>query len=413
MKKTNRTPNKSTADAGNPAGTVAFKGFDDWIELFRAGHQVDSAGRGREWTEAELDQIVQNHSDETAAPIVIGHPKTDAPAYGWAQTLKREGKKLLGKFAQVEPTFADLVKEGRYRRRSVAIGEDPDKGFYLRHVGWLGAAAPAIKGLADVQFSEDATTTLHEFSYEQAAHMNALARLFRGVREALLERFGAEAADKAVPEWELESLNRNAAREEVQADNESQPVAGFAGMYNHPSLTPQNNPNQPQEENPVAEFTQEDLDAAVDRARQEERNAQEGEKNQFRERVQQLEAEQARRDAEREVSALVDAGKVLPSQMDGMTEFVAALDGEASLEFTAGDDTQKTNPREWFLRTFMANQPKVVPLGKQREDADPVGADDYEALGRKASEFQEAQRKAGRDVTFTEAWEHVKKEASQ
>ena len=401
---------KSTSPAVPSAGaaTLKFSGFDDWIELFRAGHQVDSAGRSREWTEAELDQIVQNHSAATAAPIVIGHPKTDAPAYGWAQTLKREGKKLLGRFTQVEPSFADLVKEGRYRRRSVAIGEDPERGFYLRHVGWLGAAAPAVKGLADVQFSSD-DTTLYEFSFDPAQYANALARLFRGVREALLERFGSEAADKAVPEWDLDSLIRNAVREEVTNELNETSVAGFSGAKNCPGQQSIIKSKQPQEETRVAEFTQDDIDAAVARARQDEKTAQESKINQYRERAEQLEIEHARQSAEKEVAKLVDAGKVLPSQTAGLTEFIAALDSGASLEFTVGNGTQKTNQRDWFMQSFMANQPKVVPLG-HRGERDPIDGDDYEGLGRRASDFQEAQRKAGRDITFTEAWEQVKKE---
>lgn len=406
MKNKNRT-SQTDHPASNLAGTSLFKGFDDWIELFRAGHQTDSNGRGREWTEAEIDQIVQNHSASTAAPIVIGHPKTDAPAYGWAQALKREGKKLLGRFTQVEPTFANMVKEGRYRRRSIAIGEDPEKGFYLRHVGWLGAAAPAVKGLADVQFSSG-DTALHEFSYDQAQHLNALARLFRGVREALLVGFGLEAADKALPEWELDNLIRSAAREEVAAELDES-LSGFSSANNGVGQKSKVNSNSPQEETCVTKFTQEDIDAAVARARQDEKAAQESKIKQYRERAEQLEIEHSRQTAEKEVAMLVDQGKVMPSQTAGLTEFIGALDNVASLEFADANGTKKTNPREWFLRTFMANQPKVVPLG-HLDMSDSIGANDYESLGRRASEFQDAQRQAGRDITFTEAWEHVKKE---
>lgn len=160
-------------------------------------------------------------------------------------------------------------------------------------------------------------------------------------------------------------------------------------------------------------FSQEELDAAVATAREEERTALAGETNTYREKVKTLEAAAKQQEAEREVSALVDAGKVLPSQSAGMVEFVAELDNQASLEFSEGTETKKTNPREWFLRTFMANQPKVVPLGKRQTEVEPLNPNDLEALRRKAGEFQEQQRQAGRDITFTDAWEHVKKEASQ
>lgn len=406
-----KTKNSTLKTSLTPvASAVAheFKGFDDWIELFRAGHQVDSAGNGRDWTASDIDEIIRNHSDETAAPIVIGHPKVDAPAYGWTGELKRDGNTLLGRFEKVEPTFAEMVQDGRFRRRSVAIGHDKDKGFYLRHVGWLGAAAPAIKGLSDVQFNDE-EAELHEFSYEDAARLNVVSRLFRGIREFFVERYGVEAADKALPDYEVQHLARDSVREELEAEAESNRSTTSQALYSAPN----SNHSTGQEDTTVAEFTQEQLDEAVAKARQEERDAKDSETKTFRERVQELETEQSLRDAQRHVEALVTAGKVLPSQAEGMTEFVASLSPDASFEFTAGDEQKSTNPRDFFINTFMANQPKVAPLGKQNTESEPLGADDFEALRKRAAEFQESEHQAGRNVTFTDAWEHVKKEASQ
>jgi len=387
--------------APTSAGDHLFAGFDGWIELFRAGRQVDSAGREREWTAEELDQIVANHSAASAAPHVIGHPRTDAPAYGWIAELKREGDLLLGRSEQVMPEFAEAVSEGRYRRRSVAIGHDAERGFYLRHVGWLGAAPPAIKGLKDVEFN-DAAAEVYEFGWREAMHMGVLARLFRGLRELLVERFGVEAADRAVPGYEVDDLAREAGQLAEQADQEAQ-AAPAASFSEH-------------EEAAVADektFTEADVERAKQEAREAARQEYESQNAQFRERVAELEAAGRRQEAEREVAALIDAGKVTPAQAAGLTEFVASLDGEASFEFAAGDEQKSANAREYFLRTFMANQPKVVPVGPRRDEGEPLAADDYPALRAKAQEFQEAQRKAGHEITFTEAWEHVKKEASQ
>lgn len=378
-----------------------FTGFDDWVELFRAGEQTDSAGNTRTWTHDDLDQMIRNHTAETAAPIVLGHPKHDARAFGWTHELKRDGDLLLGKFEEVDNDFKEAVRAKHYRRRSISLGHDPESGFYLRHVGWLGAAAPAVKGLADVQFSEKSDTTIYEFSYEDAAELSRMARLFRGIQTLLAEKFGSDATQVAIPDWEIDSLNRQAGREEAQADAESD--------TNTPIFTetpPTEDTTVPQSQS----FTQADIDAAVAQARADEQTKA----NQFQEQVQQLEQEKRQASAEAAVNQLMDEGKVLPSQATGLAEFVAALDGpkeSASFEFSADDGTKKTDLKDWFLNNFMANQPKVSPVGPRSESGDPIGADDYNAIRRKAVEFQDAERAAGRTCTFTDAWEHAKKGA--
>jgi hypothetical protein len=61
--------------------------------------------------------------------------------------------------ADVEPSFAEAVRDGRYRNVSASFyppsaAHNPRPGvFYLKHVGFLGAAAPAVKGLKTVSFA--------------------------------------------------------------------------------------------------------------------------------------------------------------------------------------------------------------------------------------------------------------------
>lgn len=120
--------------------------FDDWIEIFKIGDHTDSSGNRQFWDQSDLDTIVDNYNPQVReAPLVIGHPKTDDPAYGWVEKLKRVGPVLLAKFKQVEPGFAEKVKNGRYKKRSISLLP----GNTLRHVGFLGAATPAVEGLAD------------------------------------------------------------------------------------------------------------------------------------------------------------------------------------------------------------------------------------------------------------------------
>ena len=152
---------------------MKFKGFDDWIEIFRGGRQTDSQGRGHDGDEIIDKALASFNVNEHEPPLTVGHPENNSPAYGWVEGLKsivKDGAKvLMAKFRQVAPDFEDLVKQGLFKKRSASFYPDGR----LRHVGFLGAAPPAVKGLADMEFAEkgesisfvtgdDAGQVLHE-----------------------------------------------------------------------------------------------------------------------------------------------------------------------------------------------------------------------------------------------------------
>ena len=137
------------------------------VEIFKAG--THRAMDGTEATYTERDLRVAAAAYDPAiykAPIVIGHPEADAPAYGWVEALEFAGGVLSAWVDQVEPTFAEAVAAGRYRNVSASFWRpdapnSPKPGvLYLRHVGFLGAAAPAVKGLQVASFAGEASGAL-------------------------------------------------------------------------------------------------------------------------------------------------------------------------------------------------------------------------------------------------------------
>ena len=120
-----------------------------WIELFRAGDYGDKGN----YSVADIDKMIANYDPaKHEAPVVMGHPEHDAPAYGWVEALKRVGNVLMGKLKQVPDQFAQLVSEGRFKKRSISFYRG-ENGPSLRHVGFLGAMPPEVKGLADVKLA--------------------------------------------------------------------------------------------------------------------------------------------------------------------------------------------------------------------------------------------------------------------
>lgn len=121
-------------------------------EIFVTGVHTSANGTTKEWTIEDLDRIVaQFNENKPTVPIVIGHPKTNNPAYGWVDTIKRSGNKLIATFKQVNDEFAQWVNKGLYKNRSISLYPD----LNLRHIGFLGAVPPAIKGLTEFQFEEN------------------------------------------------------------------------------------------------------------------------------------------------------------------------------------------------------------------------------------------------------------------
>ena len=93
------------------------------IEIFKPGRHVDMAGQAHEFSEADLRRMVQAYRpDQREAPLCVGHPEHDAPAYGYVKALAVNAAGHLAMDThQVAPAFAELVQQGRYKKRSAAF----------------------------------------------------------------------------------------------------------------------------------------------------------------------------------------------------------------------------------------------------------------------------------------------------
>ena len=156
------------------------------FEIFKTGTHTSDKGIQKEYSLDDLNFIAQSYKpDEDEAPIVIGHPIDNSPAYGWVSSLEvTEDGKLVADAPdeKLHPEFLSAVQEGRYKKRSISLTPDGK----LRHIGFLGGAAPAIKGLADIQFSQPSSTVI-EFELNDVS--------LSGVEDKQLDK---EAIDQSV-----------------------------------------------------------------------------------------------------------------------------------------------------------------------------------------------------------------------
>lgn len=211
------------------------------IKIFRPGRFTAVDGQQVEFTEADLEQAAGAYDRASdPAPLVVGHPKLDHPAYGWVDKLTFEGGHLVALPADVEPTFADAVRARRFPKVSASFyppdhPHNPKPGnFYLKHVGFLGAAAPGVKGLGMVSFAEDERDLL---TIETSTETNMPPEndtVDFAEREATLTRRETEIANRENAAAERERTAAATVRQALHASN----VAFAEGLVASGRLAP-------------------------------------------------------------------------------------------------------------------------------------------------------------------------------
>lgn len=348
-----------------------FAGFDDYIEVARVGEWMPKEGKPVSFSAADLDEFVRNHDPKNPVPIVIGHPdKTQAsPAFGWSEKVRRFGDGLFVKFTDVNPAFVEGVKKKAWPNRSIRAAKGKN-GWGLVHVGFLGAAPPAIPGMEAISFAAP-EGEVFDFSADWYT-VEAQAGLWRRFKNWLIGEKGQEVADSIVPEWDIESLTRSAANQ--RAEELVQP------------------PEQPAM---ASSFSQADLDQAVTVALK-------AQNDKTAELERQLaEARKARADQERQVNLSAWQGKVTaaidkgvpPALLTGLPEFAASLAaGEQVVEFDfsapAGEGKTTTTTikvAEWLDQHLARVVDLAARVPMQARDlgaGDVVGADFSAAVSK-------------------------------
>lgn len=364
-----------------------------WDEVFRAGTHTDSAGNVHTFTEQDIADIAARYNPTNhEAPLVIGHPKSDAPAYGWIESAKAVGGKLMVKYKDVADEFKDWARQGLYKKKSIKLY--PDGG--IRHVGYLGAQPPAIKGLPNFAFADDGEGK--EFEYAESGLINVLQRMFRGFREWVISSESVEAADRVIPEYEIEDLRY------FSDGNKSQPsYSEKGGDMNLKEL---------QDKLEAVLAKNEQLEQQFSEA-EAKRQAAETENTDLKNQL--TAGERAARTEKHKAfcEAVVGAGRMLPAQLSRACAFMDALADAGELEFAEGDDTKKENAVEMF-KAFVESYPEQIEFSevatkdKAGKTPEAIDADGAVVIGKAAREYRESKRKEGIEISIEDAIAHVK-----
>lgn len=411
-------PKKTPAEKA-PKATAAKPAGLKTIEIFRAGQHTSSNGQTLSFGETELAASASGYDPALhEAPIVLGHPSADAPAYGWVRSLQVRGGALSASVGDLHPSFVEAVQAGRYKKVSASFykpdsAANPKPGtYYLRHVGFLGAQPPAVKGLAPVSFGESDDCV--EFSSSDPI------ALLRTLRTWLVSQFGTDAADAALPiDGEVQDAATNndfaemdidSAVARIRASVQAAIPSGVDATAHEPILAA------------AADASRKELDACVaacaadaapmatatptaDHAEETPRERQ------LREQNERLVRDVARRESEvrkaQHVSFLEKLerdGVRVPAPREVVVGLFTVLDGVGASSVAFGEGEARTATT--ILRDLLSKLPKV---DFEERGAGGVGDEADEVTPAEVAAFQESETRAGRFVTTSQAANALKK----
>ncbi len=367
------------------------------IHIFKTGKHTAMSGVSIQFSEADLIACAQAYDPAIhEAPLTVGHPKDNAPAYGWVKSLSYADGELSAERHQVDPEFAEMVQAGRFKKVSAAFytpdsAANPVPGvYYLRHVGFLGAQPPAVKGLKQAEFA-DSDEGIVEFSEWDDVQV---ASLFRNLREWILGQFGADEADRVIPQSTVQALEQSAAEELDKAQTEPEMDAKDSIL---PTAFNEHNPGDTMSDEDKARLAE--LEAENARLKQQQADF----------------AEQQKRDKAAATHAthvsfaedLVKQGRLLPVQKSlivAMLDFMAA--DETALEF--GEGEAKKPLLDAVKSDLLGKLPKAIEFGEHYAgQASTVDQHDAEAIKKAAEAYQFSESQNGRTISSADAVAYI------
>ena len=408
------------------------------IEVFRTGTHTDSEGNEKVWTSEEVQAIADTYNEAVKsdagreAPIVKGHPETDAPAYGWVKNLFVADEILKADIELVDD-FAEEVSDEKFKKVSIGLY---DENLMLKHVGFLGAVQPAVKGLAPVKFSSAKSRTV-DMNFEEAEPKQSVIESLIDSVKSLIKRFESpegtkEYADVSIPvetltKKQLENLvntkltnNDNSNNNFVQTKEDKTMSEWLKGLLDHLQAFVKENTGDE-----IAARFQSESDTYIQDnpmpgmtppAPEDTTTASEPtpEMRAYAERINKLEKENRTMKFNQTVDGL---DNIVPAQKKDILDLMEVFHSEKALTFSENGKNVTLTPNEKLLKVI-SQFPKQVTFGEQAANgssdkpkvssfAMPTGDFDIDEsrneLHSKVLSYMEEQTKAGKNISYDAA----------
>lgn len=383
-----------------------------FIDIFSPGHFMSMEGHSVSFTADDLKDIATQYDPKIAdAPVVIGHPQIDAPAYGWVKGLQYDAarQRLVAELDIIDDSFAEAVKKRRYKKISPSFFSpkapaNPKPGHhYLRHCGFLGAAAPAVSGLTPASFAGDASGAITlEF-----AEMTEKTSLFARIKALIAEKLGPDQAETILTKEDEAALMEAEAVTQTKSEGVDKVPANPAK-------------EEPQDEETTKQKSEKAKKDDEDEEKKKKHNSSfaapaSAREKELADREAAITARERKAIHDTNVSfceGLVSQGKLLPPLKAELVAVLDGLDNNGIVSFAEGKDKNAAQA----IRDIWAKQPAVVSFGetipKENVPA-PLDQSNYAETGAKAKAYQSEQRQKGVHITTTQAVNHITKGAKQ
>jgi cation transport regulator ChaB len=386
-----------------------------WIEAWASGNHPSCSGSKKEWTDSDLQYIASTYDPKKhIAPIVIGHPEHDSPAFGWVSAAKKVGDKLLLKLVQVADQLKEKVRKGEYK--TVSIGLFPD--LTLRHLGFLGAAIPAVKGLKQVSFSEKAEWTIESEFFCEAWQQETVKSIFQRMRDWIIDKFSLEEADKIISSYDIEALRYAPKESPVVTQSFSSDINNKGGNDMREWITKMREAIGLAEKeltpDPSIKFSEADIQAAETRGKdsqfaemeklKKEKSDLEKEKAEAAARTKEIETKVRNEGITAFCEGLCKEGKLTPALRKIIEPIMIAVSEISEpIEFSEGVKKSRLDG----IKDFLTEIPKVVTF---KEVAGGDGPNSGGSAAEKLSALTKQKMEAKKDLSYGAAFSEVQKE---
>lgn len=368
-------------------------------------------GRTLSFGESDLAATVTAYDPAlSAAPLVIGYPtRDDAPAYGWVGGLVSDGGILSASFSQISQEAKALVDAGHYRNVSASFyapsaASNPVPGtYYLRHVGLLGAVAPAVKGLGSVSFASAATDSADDIvtvsfgemsndaMWSLAGLARSVGRWMRRMRDQTIASDGLEVADRLAPEWDVADAEGVAARIQVAIEVQN----------NERALLEKSSFSDPVLQNSQASGDDDTMTPEEIAALKAENETLKASNVSFSEAAVAT-AKAARTTSDTAfIDGLVAKGCVAPAHSAGLVSFMATLGASDTVSFSEGTAAQ--TPLDYFKGALSAAQPIISFSEIGAPTAQVVNGGDANAIAAGITKLVNEAAARGETLSFADA----------
>lgn len=302
----------------------------EW-EIVRAG-----TWNGITLTVGDLDEMAETYDPAVhEAPLVLDHPSEEepahrGPAYGWVESIRSVGGKLLARIKQVPEELRSIMESGRYKHRSIEFYLDfqGTGRKYLKRVALLGAAIPAVSGMEPLTFAKDGgpSVTVEYKEPQPKEEDQPMSEMYTKKQvDDLIEAAVSKAEERVKAELTKSFGEQLAAKDE-------------------------------------------EVKTFKEKASKAEKGLEEATK-----RISKIEAETAEGEVKAFCEKLVAEGKATPAEAKDLqaTLLVLPNDEASAVKYSASGGDEELTPRAKLMQTYGAREKgSAVPLGEVAKSTD-------------------------------------------